>query len=83
MQGCLNFDDRRAAGDTVIMFSCGGRADGESGTATSQLFKFDGGNTIVLSPENSNGATCMFDNAGKLDSTACTGDASQVFTIEA
>jgi hypothetical protein len=28
MQGCLNFDSRRAAGDTVIMFSCGGRADG-------------------------------------------------------
>ena len=27
-QGCLNFDPRRAAGDTVIMFSCGGRADG-------------------------------------------------------
>ena len=27
-QGCLNFDPRRTAGDTVIMFSCGGRADG-------------------------------------------------------
>ena len=27
-QGCLNFDPRRAAGDQVIMFSCGGRADG-------------------------------------------------------
>jgi hypothetical protein len=27
-QGCLNFDPRRAAGDTVIIFSCGGRADG-------------------------------------------------------
>lgn len=27
-QGCLNFDPRRASGDTVIMFSCGGRADG-------------------------------------------------------
>lgn len=26
--GCVNFDDRRAAGDTVIIFSCGGRADG-------------------------------------------------------
>lgn len=28
MNGCVNFDPRRAAGDTVIMFSCGGRADG-------------------------------------------------------
>lgn len=27
-QGCLNFDPRRAIGDQVIMFSCGGRADG-------------------------------------------------------
>lgn len=27
-QGCLNFDPRRAAGDTVVLFSCGGRADG-------------------------------------------------------
>ena len=27
-QGCLNFDPRRAAGDQVILFSCGGRADG-------------------------------------------------------
>lgn len=25
---CLNFDPRRAAGNTVILFSCGGRADG-------------------------------------------------------
>lgn len=27
-QACLNFDPRRAAGNTVILFSCGGRADG-------------------------------------------------------
>lgn len=27
-QGCLNFDPRRAAGDQVVLFSCGGRADG-------------------------------------------------------
>jgi hypothetical protein len=33
---CLNFDDRRAAGDQVIMFSCGGRADG-----CSYLFTFN------------------------------------------
>jgi hypothetical protein len=25
---CLNFDPRRAAGNQVILFSCGGRADG-------------------------------------------------------
>lgn len=27
-QACLNFDPRRAAGDQVNLFSCGGRADG-------------------------------------------------------
>ena len=33
---CLNFDPRRAAGDQVILFSCGGRADG--GTWTTFFF---------------------------------------------
>lgn len=27
-QGCISFDPRRAAGDTVTIFSCGGRAAG-------------------------------------------------------
>ena len=27
-QGCISFDGRRTAGDTVTLFSCGGRADG-------------------------------------------------------
>lgn len=79
--GCLNFDSRRAAGDTVIMFSCGGRAAGEGLVTDSQLFGFGGGNSIVLAPENGKDAICMFDNAGKLDSQACTGGAEQVFSI--
>lgn len=29
---CLNFDPRRAAGDQVLLFSCGGRADGSKST---------------------------------------------------
>jgi hypothetical protein len=28
MSGCISLDERRQAGDTVTMFSCGGRADG-------------------------------------------------------
>lgn len=79
--GCLNFDDRRAAGDTVLLFSCGGRANGEGETTGSQLFAFGGGNEIVLAPQNAAGKTCLAPNGGKLDSTACTGDASQAFTI--
>jgi hypothetical protein len=27
-QGCISIDTRRPAGDTVTLFSCGGRADG-------------------------------------------------------
>lgn len=41
-QGCLNFDPRRAVGDTVIMFSCGGRADGgKSVSIENQTLFFD------------------------------------------
>ncbi|RDW85159.1 hypothetical protein BP6252_02749 [Coleophoma cylindrospora] len=82
-QGCVNFDPRRAAGDTVIMFSCGGRADGGGQVTNSQLFPFAGtAKSIVLAPENANGATCLVQSAaGKLDSAACSGGSEQVFTI--
>lgn len=79
-QGCVNFDDRRAAGDTVILFSCGGRADGVSGTTNSQLFEFAGGNTITLAPQNADGKVCLDDKGGKLDQAACGGSVG-VFTI--
>ncbi|TGO62585.1 hypothetical protein BOTNAR_0111g00020 [Botryotinia narcissicola] len=83
-QGCLNFDPRRATGDTVIMFSCGGRADGDGLVTNSQLFPFiEGPTEILLAPENGNNATCLVASEdGKLDSTSCAGDAtSQSFTI--
>ncbi|KAK7902725.1 hypothetical protein LTR67_002371 [Exophiala xenobiotica] len=82
-QGCLNFDPRRAAGDTVIMFSCGGRADGGGAVTNSQLFTFTTGETsLTLQPENGSGDVCLVPNAsGRLDQTPCSGDASQVFTI--
>ncbi|THV45584.1 hypothetical protein BGAL_0472g00040 [Botrytis galanthina] len=83
-QGCLNFDPRRASGDTVIMFSCGGRADGDGLVTNSQLFPFiEGPTEILLAPENGNNVTCLAANAdGKLDSTTCAGDvSSQSFTI--
>lgn len=82
--GCVNFDDRRAAGDTVIIFSCGGRADGDSQTTNSQLFPFSAaanGNSIVLAPENGNGQVCLVPINGKLDQTTCDGSADQSFTI--
>ncbi|KAK4937774.1 hypothetical protein LTR10_021651 [Elasticomyces elasticus] len=82
-QGCLNFDPRRAAGDTVIMFSCGGRADGGGLVTNSQLFTFATGETsLQLQPENGDSTVCLVSDAsGRLDQAACSDDPSQVFTI--
>ena len=84
MQGCVNFDARRAADDTVITFSCGGRADGEGGTTPDQTFGFTGGNSLVLRTKKAGGQdsdSCLFAQGGKLISGDCTGAADQVFTI--
>ncbi|KAJ6597248.1 hypothetical protein DFH09DRAFT_114974 [Mycena vulgaris] len=87
IQGCLNFDPRRAAGNQVLLFSCGGRADGGGLVTNSQLFAFQNGASapLPLAPINQAG-TCLFNNAGKLDSQACTvasPSATQLFTIGA
>jgi len=81
-QGCLNFDDRRAIGDQVIMFSCGGRADGTGQTTNSQLFPTTTLSTkqIVLTPESGVG-TCLVNNNGLLAPTTCDNSADQIFTI--
>jgi len=83
-QGCLNFDPRRAAGNQVILFSCGGRADGGGSVTNSQLFTFNGASTsIPLLPTNQ-ANTCLFDNNGNLDAVSCdTANpvADELFTI--
>ncbi|CAK5277573.1 unnamed protein product [Mycena citricolor] len=80
-QGCLNFDPRRAAGNQVLLFSCGGRADGGGSVTNSQLFTFTGASkSIPLQPENQAG-TCLFNNNGFLDQQSCNNAGSQVFTI--
>ncbi|KAJ7685482.1 hypothetical protein DFH06DRAFT_44406 [Mycena polygramma] len=84
-QGCLNFDPRRAAGNQVLLFSCGGRADGGGSVTNSQLFTFpDATSTSTpLAPINQAG-TCLFNNNGKLDQQSCTvasPSAGQLFTI--
>lgn len=82
-QGCLNFDPRRAAGDTVMIFSCGGRADGGGSVTDSQLFAFTTGETsLKLQPNNGKGQVCFAPNAtGRLDQAPCSDDPNQVFTI--
>ncbi|KAI8626090.1 hypothetical protein F5Y19DRAFT_232389 [Xylariaceae sp. FL1651] len=81
MNGCISFDGRRPAGDTVTIFSCGGRADGGGDTNNGQLVPFTGGNQLVLAPESERNVTCLVPGNGRLDSTACSNDNSQVFTI--
>ncbi|KAF7348482.1 hypothetical protein MVEN_01365600 [Mycena venus] len=86
--GCFNFDDRRAAGDQVIMFSCGGRADGTGQVATSQLFPFVAADLkapYALTPSNAKGV-CFVNNNGRLSNVACDTTkpaANQLFTIVA
>ncbi|KAI0103850.1 hypothetical protein GGR51DRAFT_561506 [Nemania sp. FL0031] len=81
MNGCISFDGRRDAGDTVNIFSCGGRADGTGETNSGQLIPFTGGNKLTLAPESEGNATCIVPGDDRLDSDNCTGDSSQVFTI--
>lgn len=81
-QGCLNFDPRRAPGDRVILFSCGGRADGEGQMTDSQLFSFTAGKTsTALVPKNGNAATCLVPANGKLNDAGCDQKADQLFHI--
>ncbi|KAL6690619.1 proteasome stabiliser domain-containing protein [Trichoderma pleuroticola] len=43
-EACFNFDPRRTAGNQVLFFSCGGRADGSEQDTNSQFFVFTGDN---------------------------------------
>ncbi|KAI6087262.1 hypothetical protein F4821DRAFT_116691 [Hypoxylon rubiginosum] len=79
--GCISFDGRRPAGDTVTLFSCGGRAAGEGETNSGQLVPFTGETSLVFAPESERNATCLVSGDGRLDSAPCANDGSQVFTI--
>jgi len=74
---CLNFDPRRAAGNQVLLFSCGGRADGGGQVTNSQLFAFTGGaGPLPFLPQNGNNAVCLTVKGNVIDQTACNGAAS-------
>ncbi|OTB04796.1 hypothetical protein M426DRAFT_320385 [Hypoxylon sp. CI-4A] len=79
--GCISFDGRRPAGDTVTLFSCGGRAAGEGYTNDGQLVPFTGGMRLTFAPESEHNATCIVPGDGRLDSAPCANDDSQVYTI--
>ncbi|KAL2136363.1 hypothetical protein VTI74DRAFT_4195 [Chaetomium olivicolor] len=80
-QGCISFDGRRQAGDTVTLFSCGGRADGEGQTDGNQRFPFIGQTSFAFAPGNERNKTCILPGNGRLDSGPCPTDGSQLFSI--
>ncbi|KAH7397590.1 hypothetical protein BKA64DRAFT_733676 [Cadophora sp. MPI-SDFR-AT-0126] len=82
-QACANFDPRRAAGNTVIMFSCGGRADGGGAVTNSQLFGFAGdAGPLSFEPKNAAGTCLAVTGNNVLDQAPCkAGDAAQSFTF--
>ncbi|KAJ7885097.1 hypothetical protein B0H14DRAFT_2338844, partial [Mycena olivaceomarginata] len=74
---CLNFDPRRAAGNQVLLFSCGGRADGGGQVTDSQLFAFNGAaGPQALTPQNGKNAVCLTVKGTVIDQVACNGAAS-------
>ncbi|KAI0430490.1 hypothetical protein F5Y09DRAFT_228625 [Xylaria sp. FL1042] len=81
MNGCISFDGRRQTGDTVTIFSCGGRADGGGDTNNGQLVPFTGGTQLMLAPESERNVTCIVPGNDRLDSAPCANDDSQIFKI--
>ncbi|KAK1634709.1 hypothetical protein BDP81DRAFT_323649 [Colletotrichum phormii] len=80
--GCVSTDGRRADGDTVTLFSCGGRAAGEGLTNTGQLVKVFG-DSFLWSPVN-DAATCVVPGTqGRLVTAACKEDNSETYKIVA
>jgi len=82
----LNFDPRRAAGNQVLLFSCGGRADGQGQVTDSQQFVFSGATKgVPLVPLNSKNATCLqIASNGLLDQSSCNAaspSSNQLFTL--
>ena len=86
---CFNFDPRKAPGLQVFLFSCGGRADGDSTTTSSQLFAFNGKtSSIQFAPANAranaNGqqASCFTVKGNVVDIAQCNAaDPNQVFSF--
>ncbi|KAL7946757.1 hypothetical protein V8C42DRAFT_318720 [Trichoderma barbatum] len=81
-QACFNFDPRRAAGNQVLLFSCGGRADGDGKVTNSQLFAFTGGaGPLSLTPGN-DPTKCFVAKGNAVDIADCNdNDAAQKFTF--
>ncbi|KOS20955.1 Kinesin-like protein KIF13B [Escovopsis weberi] len=81
-QACFNVDPAGSVGDSVYLFSCGGRADGGGQVTGSQLFAFDGSaGPLALQPRNAQGQ-CLYASGNELGIQACDSSSqSQSFTF--
>ncbi|TLD04998.1 uncharacterized protein PgNI_09510 [Pyricularia grisea] len=80
--GCVSPDTRRQPGDTVTVFSCGGRAAGEGKTNAGQTFPFNATQTsFEFAPRSDNGKLCVIPGNGRLEAGPCPTDGSQIFKI--
>ncbi|OAA61915.1 Ricin B-related lectin [Niveomyces insectorum RCEF 264] len=81
-QACFNVDPRRAAGNQVLLFSCGGRADGSGQVTNSQLFAFNGtAGPLSFEPGNVPGS-CLTAKGNTVDIATCDPtDADQLFVF--
>ncbi|KAI1878463.1 hypothetical protein JX265_000395 [Neoarthrinium moseri] len=82
-QACLTFDPTQATGSQVMLFSCGGVADGSGSVSQSQLFASDGSaSSLSLTPANQAGS-CFTVKGNVVEIADCqTGNAAQTFTFD-
>ncbi|RYP89338.1 hypothetical protein DL769_000093 [Monosporascus sp. CRB-8-3] len=69
------------AGDTVTIFSCGGRADGNGLTNSGQLIPYISGTDLTFAPTSERNVTCIVPGEGRLVSAPCAEEGSQIFTV--
>lgn len=80
-QACATYDAARDAAGQVMLFSCGGAADGTGNYTTSQIFAGDGSaGTMTLTPGNGAGS-CFTVKGNAVQMATCTNGTDQTFTF--
>ncbi|KAM0820862.1 hypothetical protein AB5N19_06683 [Seiridium cardinale] len=82
-QACFTFDPAQDADNQVMLYSCGGVADGSGNVTTSQLFAGDGtAGPLSLAPQNQAGS-CFTVKGNSVTIADCDdSDDAQTFTFE-
>ncbi|ETS84722.1 hypothetical protein PFICI_02747 [Pestalotiopsis fici W106-1] len=82
-QACFTFDPTQTTGKQVMLFSCGGVADGSGNVTTSQLFPGDGSaGSLTLAPENQ-ATSCLTVKGNSVEIADCEdGNEAQTFILD-